>query len=162
MNKMQTLKTKTGIVYEEEQEKAGFAVGDTVEIIRKANSRELGWANSWQPAMNNIFGKQVIIGEFRGASGIRFVGQEYCYPFFILKLVKHKQIYSVGQHFMNYDDEYILTCVETDKINMISLRTGNRWSATVEVKNPWAVTKQELTQLVGQYNKFTLKVTDEE
>ena len=62
-----------------------------------------------------------------------------------------KPTYSIGDRFSLDGDEYILCSVVPNKINLINLKSGNRWtSRSVEVKH--SITTTEFKELTGDFD----------
>ena len=67
----------------------GLKVGDTVKVLRKAKSYELGWANSWRGGeMDEHVGGEHVVSNINNRSGIRLVGSHYSHPIHTLEIVK--------------------------------------------------------------------------
>lgn len=82
---------------------SGIKVGDTVKVLRKAGTREMGWSNLWDSndggpeisdSMDNCVGKTFKVTAVAvGADGIVLEGTGYCFPFFVLeKMPKPKPV----------------------------------------------------------------------
>lgn len=57
---------------------------------------------------------------------------------------------SIGQKFRSRDDNtYILAQTAPYKVSLINLETGNRLCEGVKVKNPFAITSNQWTKIVG-------------
>jgi len=78
---------KLQVAYLIMQEASGIKEGDTVKVLRNAETHEMGWGNSWTPEMTKNIGKKLIVS-YIGVenTGINLDGQ--CYPFFVLKKVE--------------------------------------------------------------------------
>jgi hypothetical protein len=85
---------------------SGIKVGDTVKVLRKAKSNEMGWANWWDSgnggagvaaSMDNCVGKTFTVSDIgHGTDGIVLEGTGYCFPFFVLeKMPKPKPVVPV-------------------------------------------------------------------
>jgi len=77
--------------YLEKQALCGFNVGDKVEVLRKAKSRERGWPNSWVEEMNCRVGRTGrISGISRSGITLNFPRSSFDldYPFYVLKKVQ--------------------------------------------------------------------------
>lgn len=80
--------------YEERQDewlKANdIAGGDKVRIVRRAESHEDGWDNTWTAHMDDDVGKVGFVVEDNGDNGIRVDTENGCwsYPYFVLEKVK--------------------------------------------------------------------------
>lgn len=76
--------------YREIQNNSGLAVGDKVRVTRKANKFEHGWPSAWVDFggddMGEIIGETVEVSEI-GDAGVRFKGEKYFYPCFVLEKV---------------------------------------------------------------------------
>lgn len=89
-----TLKANTG----------KFEVGDKVKVVRKAESREGDWDNSWTPSMNESIGKVLTIMKNCKLYGYKlndFHGLDY--PEFVLELVE-KPLVKVDDKFIYPSD----------------------------------------------------------
>tara|TARA_R110002167_G_scaffold98020_1_gene258213 strand:- start:279 stop:668 length:390 start_codon:yes stop_codon:yes gene_type:complete len=67
----------------------GLKEGDTVKILRKAKSGELGWENTWNVRMNDYVGGEYEVNTL-SQYGVTLVGRYYTYPIHILEIVKVK------------------------------------------------------------------------
>lgn len=68
-----------------------FKVGDKVRILRKAESREDGWENSWVSPMNAAIGQigiVVSLSRLRYDVSVMVQGRTFGYPSFVLELVQ--------------------------------------------------------------------------
>ena len=72
-------------------EETGLKVRDTVKVLRKAKSYELGWDQSWEQPMNDWIGKELVV-ERISKSGVRLrwgcERRYYFFPIHILEIVK--------------------------------------------------------------------------
>ncbi len=70
----------------------GIKKGDTVKVLRKAESYELGWSELWSgykdEAVGNIFKVQLVQPDGNIAVGNKQHGQWY-FSFFVLEIVEH-------------------------------------------------------------------------
>jgi len=77
--------------YIEGHKKSGFKVGDTVKIIRKAQSQEDGWGSIWNNSMDHLIGTYVKIKEnFNNTWGFQIKtssGINWNVPWFVLEKV---------------------------------------------------------------------------
>ena len=76
--------------YLERQKQSGLKIGDKVLLLRKAETHENGWNNSWEPEMDRLIGKVGTIIGIEGYSGIvvEFKNSNpYEYPYFVLERV---------------------------------------------------------------------------
>ena len=69
-------------------EETGLKVGDTVKVLRKAKSGELGWSNTWDEGMDEYVGEELEVKTLKSRSGVTLVGRYYSYPIHILELIK--------------------------------------------------------------------------
>ena len=61
--------------------------------------------------------------------------------------------YRIGDRFYLHGDKYILCCVVPNNINLINLKSGDRWnSRSVEVNNTESITNTEFKKLTGNYD----------
>ena len=75
------------------QKASGIKVGDTVKVLRKANSHEMGWNNKWTVEMDEFVGMTFIVEDLRAADGIGLMQGNcgpYNFPFFVLEKVGSK------------------------------------------------------------------------
>ena len=70
-------------------EETGLKEGDTVKVLRRAKSGELGWENVWNDGMDSCVGKEFEVASV-GKTGVSLVGDFYSYPVHILEIVKVK------------------------------------------------------------------------
>ena len=73
--------------YEQQHKASGIKMGDTVEILSKAQTAELGWNNSWVPEMDKMVGKTVTITQDCGKHGFEIAEDGKCYPYFVMQKV---------------------------------------------------------------------------
>lgn len=67
----------------------GIEVGDTVKVLRKAETDEMGWNNSWTTSMNKSIGKEFKVLRDANKRGFEISDSfGLSYPFFVLELVK--------------------------------------------------------------------------
>lgn len=66
-----------------------------------------------------------------------------------------KRTYKIGQRFRftkdNGKDEYMLVFIELNRIGLISLSSGSRWSEPIKVKDINAITEDEMKQLANDF-----------
>lgn len=74
--------------YESYSKLLGLEVGDLVEITHGINSYTMGWENSWEPEMNENIGKQYVVRNISGGSGVGLVGIHNHFPVYSLKIIK--------------------------------------------------------------------------
>lgn len=75
--------------YKVMQAACGIKVGDTVKVIRKAQSHEMGWDNNW--SSDRFVGKAGRVVDIRTTgSGVQIDGDcdNFLFPFFCLEKVK--------------------------------------------------------------------------
>lgn len=68
--------------------------------------------------------------------------------------------YRVGDRFLRSGSiEYMLTQVENDKVTLVGLETGNRWTNPIKVKlsDDRRITEEDLKRLSGNNGNFKLK-----
>jgi hypothetical protein len=77
------------------QHNCGLKRGDTVKVLRKAKTHELGWKNSWTDQMDSLVGKTVKVTSVK-ENGIH-VNEDFSsavegfgLPFFVLEKVEEK------------------------------------------------------------------------
>lgn len=157
---MRDIKEEIEKLYVELQEETGFKPGDEVKILRKAEGHESGWGNSWVEEMDKFVGKTGKIASItEHGINVEVESNWYSYPYFVLE--KAERTYHAGQRFIyNNGAEYILTRICHNKVNLINLDCGNRWSDHCEVKDPQKITEEEMKQLAdtfGQWKNFAVK-----
>ena len=80
-------------IYCEEQTKTGLIEGDVVKVVRKAETYEKCWNNSWEPEMDASIGKKYSILEIT-EDGIELFDVGICegiyFPYFVLEKVDGK------------------------------------------------------------------------
>ena len=77
---------------------SGIQVGDTVKVLRRAQSYEMGWDNAWPVKMDMYVGKTGVVKKNKIHAGfaVQFPNDEasWDFPFFVLEVVlKEKPIY---------------------------------------------------------------------
>jgi len=79
------------------QDECGIEVGDTVKILRKAKSLEMGWSCDWVGSMDKYVGECGIVMCVLCEEGIDVSvdGDCWYFPFFVLELIKEKEIREV-------------------------------------------------------------------
>lgn len=99
------------------QKESGFNIGDTVRVLRRADSGEWGWCNNWSDDMDiYVEGADYEITDI-DKFGVR-LGDDYQFPFFVLELVEKAKVdetLEVGQWFKRKDNgnKYVLTAVNS-------------------------------------------------
>lgn len=58
--------------------------------------------------------------------------------------------YRIGQRFMQFDEEYILAQIETNKVCMVSLSNGNRFDNPQYVKDSSYITEKEFRSIANE------------
>jgi hypothetical protein len=78
--------------YEKMQSECGIKVGDTVKILRAAESFEMGWDAGWNRLMTNTIGMEGVVIDIDGLYGIKIDidHRSWSYPFFVLEKIKDK------------------------------------------------------------------------
>lgn len=66
---------------------SGLKVGDTVRVIRRVKSHQMGWDVHWNSDMNRSVGKTFRITKDGGWTGFT-LGEWFTYPWFCLELVE--------------------------------------------------------------------------
>ena len=91
--------TKTEVMSKTQNVQEAFAahlnlkVGDKVKVLRKAESRELGWTDGWLPTMNASVGQtfEVIrMGDLHSLGVTLNDRGNYAYPYHVLEVVSRK------------------------------------------------------------------------
>lgn len=108
MDKLKPLEKTMDIkeAYKVMQANCGIEEGDTVKVLRKAKSREMGWRNIWSSSMSAYIGKEGIVRDLDDEYGIEISCKDgpsgFHLPFFVLEKVKSdaKPIY------LNDDKDY--------------------------------------------------------
>ncbi len=74
------------------QEANGLKAGDTVRVLRKAESREMGWITCWCNGMDACVGEKGTVKKVTNRSvGVFFEGNIktwYNFPFFVLEKIE--------------------------------------------------------------------------
>ena len=79
--------------YQVMQKECGIKVGDTVKVLRKAKSHEMGWSASWvAPDMDAMVGKEFVVDGIFHEGGI--CRDKWAFPFFVLEKVKDAPVKS--------------------------------------------------------------------
>lgn len=65
-----------------------YQEGEKVKVLRRADSYENDWEFPWVCDMNTAVGQVLIVEEDKGTEGVR-MEDGYCYPHFVLELVKN-------------------------------------------------------------------------
>lgn len=97
--------------YIERQNECGIKVGDNVKVIRKAESGEDGWENTWIFAMDGAVGNEYKVIGNDGTCGLTLdldVGLNF--PYFVLSKVVEKTEPSpqpTDDDFEGYDEEFM-------------------------------------------------------
>lgn len=74
--------------YKVMQANCGIEVGDTVKVLRKAKSYEMGWEDSWALAMDETVGELYTVISYDEEYKEFRLDNHFQYPFFVLELVK--------------------------------------------------------------------------
>jgi len=69
------------------QDASGIGVGDTVKVLRGAESCAMGWDNTWDMNMDKRIDREAVVTSINGNRGVSLRGP-YSYPFFVLDIVK--------------------------------------------------------------------------
>jgi len=72
------------------QKASGIEKGDTVRVLRTAESEEMGWTDSWMDDMDTFVGQQLTVERVGYAVILSSAGRTRSFPFFVLELVKKK------------------------------------------------------------------------
>ena len=79
--------------YEKLQEESGIEVGDTVRVLRKVETYEMGWRNTWlDSVMNKYIGKIFKVIDISRNRGI-LLDCGWGFPFFALEIIEKKKKY---------------------------------------------------------------------
>lgn len=71
------------------QKASGIDVGDTVRVVRKAESYSNGWATCWCEGMDSYIGEERNVCVIDGDYGIKLRNEGgYAFPYFVLEIVK--------------------------------------------------------------------------
>ena len=124
------LTTATIAAYVTLQNASGIKVGDTVKVLRTANSYEMGWNNEWTVEMDEFVGMTFIVEDLRAADGIGLMQGNcgpYNFPFFVLEMVKPKipntKIIKIDDGFDGtFDVEVALSCSQKRVIITVNER----------------------------------------
>lgn len=95
------------------QKNCGIEPGDRVKVLRKANSREMGWSNSWVCKMDAAVGREYQVSRVTG-SGVELsdCGANLSFPFFVLEKVGPPPI-KIGEHTVQFYDGHIRVGCQT-------------------------------------------------
>lgn len=75
--------------YKTAQAECGLKVGDKVRVVRKAETHEKGWSDSWISPMYSLIGTENTIASIGLAGvGIRSNNSDFYFPFFVLEKVE--------------------------------------------------------------------------
>jgi len=71
------------------QKNCGIKVGDTVKILRRAESKEMGWSAVWMDEMDDLVGELGVVSVlYDYGIDVTTNGDSWCFPFFILEKLK--------------------------------------------------------------------------
>ena len=66
------------------QRASGIKVGDTVKVMRKAKTYEMGWTTNWAPEMDKLVGEKFKVIAVNNGDGvlIKDKTKHWFFPFF--------------------------------------------------------------------------------
>lgn len=131
-----------------EAEKRGFVEGVKVKDLL---NDELGIIDEYD--LNN---KDYEIDE---KNSFNFGNKTIFYNGKWAEIIKEEpKTYKIGQRFKSrYGKKYMLVQSETDRVCLISLKGGNRWTQPIKVEDAYNITAEELNKItVNQTEDFTL------
>lgn len=74
--------------YDYGQKHCGIEEGDTVKVLRKAESKEEGWRIAWNPHMDGFVGQTLTVNLIQEGRGLQCASEYYWFPFFVLQLIE--------------------------------------------------------------------------
>jgi hypothetical protein len=101
------------------QEASGIKPGDTVRVMRKAESYEMGWGQPWPRMMDIFVGKEYKVFGLSKYDQNGFIlnsASGYAFPFFVLEVVKKAK-----PHFKDIQvslSPHYLAIVKEDKVSV--------------------------------------------
>lgn len=96
--------------YKTLQKASGIKVGDTVRVLRRALSYEMGWGTNWVSDMSKYIGRDFKVSRVHDTDGV-LLNDKWLFPFFVLEVVKSKPAFVK----VKLNDEYTAE-VYSDKI----------------------------------------------
>ena len=72
--------------YQVMAKESGINVGDTVKVLRKAQSKEMGWPTAWASDMDKMIGNEYTVVEI--FNGVYHLDSLYWFPFFVLEKIE--------------------------------------------------------------------------
>ena len=72
--------------YQVMAKESGIKIGDTVKVLRKAQSEEMGWTGCWQPGMDDTIGNEYTVSYID--DGHYQLDDGWWLPFFVLEKIK--------------------------------------------------------------------------
>jgi len=74
--------------YIADQKASGIEVGDTVRVVRKAESRSRGWTATWVCEMDENVGRKMKVRGLYESQEVNGINLGLNYPYFVLEIVK--------------------------------------------------------------------------
>ena len=104
------------------QENCGINVGDTVRVLRKAETQEMGWTADWNPDMDKCIGKQGVVTYIHSSSAVLGI-EVLCwnFPFFVLEKVKDAEPQTTRDKVMALLEDSDLGCGKDNIIEAVGL-----------------------------------------
>ena len=104
------------------QQNCGINIGDTVRVVRKAKSGEMGWTATWVEDMDERVGKQGVVGNIYNSEdtlGIAIL--HYNFPFFALEKVEPVKPVTARDKVMSLLADSDLGCGKENIIEAVGL-----------------------------------------
>ena len=123
--------------YQVMAKESGINIGDTVKVLRKAQSKEMGWPTIWDPSMDKMIGNEYTVVEI--GDGEYQLDGLYWFPFFVLekiKPVKPAHEFKPFDRVLVRDEEYGIWRVDifshlNDKRDYRYRCLGNHWNLCI-------------------------------
>ena len=104
------------------QQNCGINIGDTVRVVRRAKSREMGWTAIWLEDMDKAVGKEGVVGNIYNSEDILGIAVlHYNFPFFALEKVESAQPVTVRDKVMALLEKSDLGCSVDNIIEAMGL-----------------------------------------
>jgi hypothetical protein len=65
------------------------------------------------------------------------------------RIIEKQRRYKRGQRFKVDGRTYLLAQIDGNKVNLINIETGNRWTDSLKVSDPLLIDHEELRELIG-------------
>lgn len=139
------------------QEKYGLRIGDTVRVLRRAKSNEMGWVNSWTDEMDTTVGNEYEILDILGNIGVLLKGIDCCFPFFVLEKVKEverTQIDIINEYLSN--NSPIVSVMKDLGLKDIDPKTSQIYDPSFKYDKFYRVSLEEIVNAVINRVKIAL------